>query len=85
MHRARAHRLAETAQQQAREFVHRAERQLTERKLPFGKVPIGMMLEVPAAAVSIDVLLEESERGVASEARISFEAPLIWRKSVRPK
>jgi phosphotransferase system enzyme I (PtsI) len=44
-----------------RSFVHRAERQLTERKLPFGKVPIGMMLEVPAAAVSIDVLLEESD------------------------
>lgn len=44
-----------------RSFVHRAERQLTERKVPFGKVPIGMMLEVPAAAVSIDVLLEESD------------------------
>lgn len=44
-----------------RSFVHRAERQLTERKVPFARVPIGMMLEVPAAAVSIDVLLEESD------------------------
>jgi phosphotransferase system enzyme I (PtsI) len=44
-----------------RSFVHKAQRQLTERKVPFGKVPIGMMLEVPAAAVSIDVLLEESD------------------------
>lgn len=44
-----------------RSLVHRAERQLTEQGRPFGKVPIGLMLEVPAAAVSIDVLLEESD------------------------
>ncbi|MCE9604277.1 MAG: phosphoenolpyruvate--protein phosphotransferase [Planctomycetia bacterium] len=44
-----------------RSFVHRAERQLIQRKVPFARVPIGMMLEVPAAAVSIDVLLEESD------------------------
>ena len=44
-----------------RAFVHRAERQLTERKIPYGRVPIGLMLEVPAAAVSIDMLLEEAD------------------------
>jgi phosphoenolpyruvate-protein phosphotransferase (PTS system enzyme I) len=44
-----------------RSFVHRAERQLAEKKIPFGKIPIGLMLEVPAAAVSIDVLLEETD------------------------
>jgi phosphotransferase system enzyme I (PtsI) len=44
-----------------RSFVHRAERQLADEKIPFGRVPIGMMLEVPAAAVAIDALLEESD------------------------
>jgi phosphotransferase system enzyme I (PtsI) len=44
-----------------RSFVHRAERQLSDRGTPFGKIPIGLMLEVPAAAVSIDVLLEETD------------------------
>jgi phosphoenolpyruvate-protein phosphotransferase (PTS system enzyme I) len=44
-----------------RSFVHRAERQLAERNIPFGRIPIGLMLEVPAAAVSIDVLLEETD------------------------
>ncbi len=44
-----------------RSFVHKAERQLVERKSPYARVPIGLMLEVPAAAVSIDVLLEEAD------------------------
>jgi phosphotransferase system enzyme I (PtsI) len=44
-----------------RSFVHRAERQLVERKVPHGRVPIGLMLEVPAAAVSLDLLLEEAD------------------------
>jgi phosphotransferase system enzyme I (PtsI) len=44
-----------------RSFVHRAERQLVERNVPYARVPIGLMLEVPAAAVSIDVLLEETD------------------------
>lgn len=44
-----------------RSFVHKAERQLVERKTPYARVPIGLMLEVPAAAVSIDVLLEEAD------------------------
>jgi DNA-binding LacI/PurR family transcriptional regulator len=30
-------------------------------------------------------LLEESERGVVSEAKISFQATLVWRKSVRAR
>lgn len=44
-----------------RSFVHKAERQLVERKVPYARVPVGLMLEVPAAAVSIDVLLEEAD------------------------
>lgn len=44
-----------------RSFIHKAERQLTESKTPFGKIPIGLMLEVPAAAVVIDDLLEEAD------------------------
>lgn len=44
-----------------RSFVHKAERQLTERNIPFGKIPIGLMIEVPAAAVAIDALLEEAD------------------------
>jgi phosphotransferase system enzyme I (PtsI) len=41
-----------------RTIVRRAEEQLTEEKKPFGKVAFGMMLEVPAAAVMIDQLVE---------------------------
>ncbi len=44
-----------------RSFVHKAERQLIERRVPFGKIPIGLMIEVPAAAVAIDALLEEAD------------------------
>ncbi len=40
-----------------RQMVRRAERQLHEEKKAFSEIPIGMMLEVPAAAVSIDSLL----------------------------
>jgi phosphoenolpyruvate-protein kinase (PTS system EI component) len=39
-------------------IVRRARKQLAAQSKPFGNVPIGMMLEVPAAAISIDVLLE---------------------------
>jgi len=41
-----------------RAMVKRAARQLEEQNKPYGFVPIGMMLEVPAAAVSIDIMLE---------------------------
>jgi phosphotransferase system enzyme I (PtsI) len=41
-----------------RTMVRRAIRQLKEQKKPYGNVPIGMMLEVPAAAVSLDSMLE---------------------------
>lgn len=44
-----------------RSFVHRAERQLTESRTPFARIPIGLMLEVPAAAVAIEDLLEEAD------------------------
>jgi phosphotransferase system enzyme I (PtsI) len=44
-----------------RSFIHKAERQLTESNTPFGRIPIGLMLEVPAAAVAIDDLLEEAD------------------------
>ncbi len=40
-----------------RQMVRRAERQLDQQKKAYCDVPIGMMLEVPAAAVSIDSLL----------------------------
>jgi phosphotransferase system enzyme I (PtsI) len=40
-----------------RQMVRRAERQLSQAKKDFCQVPTGMMLEVPAAAVSIDSLL----------------------------
>jgi phosphotransferase system enzyme I (PtsI) len=39
-------------------MVNRIRRQLKKEKKPFGPLPIGLMLEVPAAAVSIDALLE---------------------------
>ena len=41
-----------------RAMVKRAKTQLTEEHKRFGKVQIGLMLEVPAAAVSIDQLLD---------------------------
>ena len=44
-----------------RTLVKKAERQLIAAGLPFGEVPIGLMLEVPAAAVALDTLLEEAE------------------------
>lgn len=42
-------------------IVRRARKQLDSQSKPFGRVPVGMMLEVPAAAVSIDVLLEAAD------------------------
>ncbi|MFT5526165.1 MAG: phosphotransferase system enzyme I (PtsI) [Pirellulaceae bacterium] len=41
-----------------RSMVRKAERQLADSNIPFGKVPIGMMLEVPAAAITIDSMLD---------------------------
>ncbi len=41
-----------------RGMVRRARRQLAEQNKPCGDVAIGLMLEVPAAAVSIEALLE---------------------------
>ena len=41
-----------------RTIVRRAIRQLKDEGKPYGKVPIGMMLEVPAAAVSVESMLE---------------------------
>ena len=38
-------------------MVRRAQRSLDEEGKPYGHVPLGMMLEVPAAAVSIDSIL----------------------------
>ena len=40
-----------------RTLVDRARRQLESRRIRVGPVPVGLMLEVPAAAVSIDALL----------------------------
>lgn len=48
-----------------RSMVRRAQRQLTARRKPCADVPIGLMVEVPAAAVSIDAIL-----GVADFASI---------------
>jgi len=42
-------------------LVRKACRQLRADGLAFGEVPIGLMLEVPAAAVAIDILLEEAD------------------------
>ncbi len=39
-------------------MVDRAKRELAKHGHPCGKVPIGLMLEVPAAAVMIDSLIE---------------------------
>jgi phosphotransferase system enzyme I (PtsI) len=44
-----------------RSLVKRAARQLKTEGKPFAEVPIGMMIEVPAAAVSIDSLLTISD------------------------
>jgi len=41
-----------------RTMVERARRRLAAEKQPMGDVPIGLMLEVPAAAVSIETLLK---------------------------
>ncbi|MEC9094385.1 MAG: putative PEP-binding protein, partial [Planctomycetota bacterium] len=41
-----------------RSMVRRAMKQLVEQGKPFANVPIGMMLEVPAAAIMMDTLLE---------------------------
>jgi phosphoenolpyruvate-protein phosphotransferase (PTS system enzyme I) len=41
-----------------RSMVERARRDLEKQRKPFGLVPIGLMLEVPAAAVMIDSLIE---------------------------
>jgi phosphotransferase system enzyme I (PtsI) len=41
-----------------RTIVRRATRQLRDQGKPYGDVPVGMMLEVPAAAVSIESMLE---------------------------
>jgi phosphotransferase system enzyme I (PtsI) len=41
-----------------RTMVRRACKQLDEEKKPYGHVPIGMMLEVPAAAISIGDMLD---------------------------
>lgn len=42
-----------------RAIVRRTERQLQREQLPWGRVPIGMMLEVPAAAVSLESIIQE--------------------------
>jgi phosphotransferase system enzyme I (PtsI) len=42
-----------------RGMVNRCKRVLDVARMPYGRVQIGLMLEVPAAAVSIDTLLEE--------------------------
>jgi len=39
-------------------MVSRAMKQLVSQGKPFANVPIGMMMEVPAAAVMMDTLLE---------------------------
>ncbi len=44
-----------------RMIVRRARHQLTAAGRPFGDVPLGFMLEVPAAAVSIDMLLGQTD------------------------
>lgn len=41
-----------------RGMVRRAMRQLQKDRVPYGEAPIGLMLEVPAAAVAIESLLE---------------------------
>ncbi len=41
-----------------RSLVRRTQRQLSREGKAYGHVPIGMMLEVPAAAVSLDTIIE---------------------------
>ncbi len=43
-----------------RGMVTRAKRQLDRQKKPYGHVPIGLMIEVPAAAICIDALRARS-------------------------
>ena len=42
-----------------RSMVGKACRQLRQEGKPFARVPLGMMIEVPAAAIAIDAMLEE--------------------------
>jgi phosphotransferase system enzyme I (PtsI) len=42
-----------------RSMVLKAKRQLDRQKKPYGDVPIGLMIEVPAAAICIDSLVNE--------------------------
>lgn len=44
-----------------RAMVRKAAEQLRREDLPFADVPIGLMLEVPAAAVALDMLLEAAD------------------------
>ncbi|MCA9265684.1 MAG: phosphoenolpyruvate--protein phosphotransferase, partial [Planctomycetales bacterium] len=44
-----------------RTIVRKAEQQLTEEEKEFARVPVGMMIEVPAAAIAIDLLLEVTD------------------------
>ena len=44
-----------------RAMVKKAAQQLQQEDLPFADVPIGLMLEVPAAAVALDMLLEAAD------------------------
>jgi phosphotransferase system enzyme I (PtsI) len=44
-----------------RALVRRAYRQLEQERLPFGPVPIGLMVEVPAAAVTVRQLAKEAD------------------------
>lgn len=44
-----------------RALVARAERELDEQGIPHGKVPIGVMIEVPAAAIIADLFAREAD------------------------
>jgi len=44
-----------------RALVKKAARQLAAEGLPLGDVPVGLMLEVPAAAVALDTMLEAAD------------------------
>jgi phosphotransferase system enzyme I (PtsI) len=44
-----------------RALVRKAARQLVAEGLPLGDVPVGLMLEVPAAAVALDTMLEAAD------------------------
>ncbi|HEV3342873.1 MAG TPA: phosphoenolpyruvate--protein phosphotransferase, partial [Pirellulales bacterium] len=44
-----------------RSLVRRAYRQLDRDRLPYGQVPIGLMVEVPAAAVTVRQLAKEAD------------------------